>query len=76
EEMIKPRPPSRTVEELDATLKNLEDHATSARDYGKTLISMDRDLRAQYGVHLNKYTDDLSKYVQTTKREGIYVSPK
>jgi hypothetical protein len=76
EEMIKPRPPSKTMEELQAKQKELQDHANSAKQYGETLISMDRGLRSTFGVHLDRSTDDLAKYVMGTQKEGNYVFPK
>jgi hypothetical protein len=76
EDMIRPRPPSKTQEELQARLKDLQDRATSAKQYGETLISMDRGLRSTFGVHLDRSTDDLAKYVMGTQKEGNYVFPK
>jgi hypothetical protein len=76
EEMIKPRPPSKTMEELQAKQKELQDHANAAKQYGESLISMDRGLRTTYGVHLDRSTDDLAKYVMGTQKEGNYVFPK
>jgi hypothetical protein len=76
EEMIKPRPPSKTMEELQAKQKELQDHANAAKQYGETLISMDRGLRSTFGVHLDRSTDDLAKYVMGTQKEGNYVFPK
>jgi hypothetical protein len=76
EEMIKPRPPSKTMEELQAKQKELQDHANAAKQYGETLISMDRGLRSTYGVHLDRSTDDLAKYVMGSQKEGNYVFPK
>jgi hypothetical protein len=76
EEMIKPRPPSKTMEELQAKQKELQDHANAAKQYGETLISMDRGLRSTYGVHLDRDKDDLAKYVMGSQKEGNYVFPK
>ena len=76
EEMIKPRRPSKTMEELDARLKDLQEHANAAKQYGDILISMDRELRSKYGVHLDRSTDDLAKYVMSTQKEGNLVLPK
>jgi hypothetical protein len=72
---IKPRPASRTQEELQATLQALQDKASSAAGYGKQLISMDLDLRHQYGVHLARDKDDLAKYVMGTSKDGVYRTP-
>ena len=76
EEMIRPRRPSRTMEELDSKLKDLQDHAAAAKTYGDTLISMDRDLRGVYGVHLDRSKDDIAKYVMGQQKNGTYVFPK
>ena len=76
ESMIKPRPPSKTMEELDATLKTLQDDADAAKSYGEALASTDLNLRKKYGVHLARYKDDLAQYVMSTQKEGNFLSPK
>jgi hypothetical protein len=76
EEMIKPRPPSKTKEELTAKQNELLDHANAAKQYGTVLISMDRKLRTTYGVHLDRDKDDIAKYVMGSQKEGNYVFPK
>ncbi len=54
EEMIKPRPPSKTKEELDARLKDLTDRSTAAKTYGTTLLSMDLDIQLVFTWHVTK----------------------
>ncbi|HEY9756516.1 MAG TPA: hypothetical protein V6C97_15215 [Oculatellaceae cyanobacterium] len=75
EDMIRPRPASRTQEELQSTLDSLQNKASSAASYGKTLLSTDMNLRLQFGVHRARDKDDLAKYVMTTKKDGIYQFP-
>jgi hypothetical protein len=71
EDEIRPRPASRTQEELQATLEALQNKASSAALYGKKLLSMDFELRQQFGVHRARDKDDLAKYVMSTKRDGL-----
>jgi hypothetical protein len=76
ESMIRPRPPSRTQEEYDATIKDLQYRAEQAKSFGENLISMDLTLRHTYGVHLSRDKDDLAKYVMSVKKDGMYSTPK
>ncbi|MGD9684027.1 MAG: hypothetical protein AB7W16_22895 [Candidatus Obscuribacterales bacterium] len=63
EELIKPRPPARTREDLDEQLLAVKSRAASLKDNYKALNAMDIELRQKYRVHLNKNEDPLTKYV-------------
>jgi hypothetical protein len=74
--MIRPRRPSKTVEEFKARCDDLKEKAIATKEYGQTLISMDLDLRQQYGVHLARDKDPLAQYVMGTQKQGNFVFPK
>jgi hypothetical protein len=63
DDMIRPRPPARTVEELDSELQQVYDRATSTAETAKRLLEMERDLRKAYHVHMSRETDPLTQYV-------------
>ncbi len=63
EDLIRPRNAARTMEELDAQLKEINDRAESIAQVGKDIHAMDMHLRDQYHVHQARETDKLYKYV-------------
>lgn len=62
-DMIKPRQPAETIEDLRAQLADVNQRANSLKSEGQTLTAMDRDLRKTYSVHAPRYSDELYKYV-------------
>lgn len=62
-DLIKPRPPAKTMEELEDGLKQIENRARGLQSNRKTLVAMDRDLRREYRVHANQFHDPLRQYV-------------
>jgi len=63
DDLIRPRPPAKTMEELESDLKQVEDRAISTAETAKRLKEMDMDLRKAYHVHMSRETDPLSQYV-------------
>lgn len=63
EELIKPRKPAQTIEELHEQLNKVSAEAESLSSVKTALLAMDRNLRRTYRVHAPKQTDSLTKYV-------------
>lgn len=63
EDMIRPRPPARTKEDLAEQLQGIKDRATSLNSSVKELVAMDMELRKKYRVHKDREKDPLYKYV-------------
>ncbi len=63
EEMIKPRQPAQTIEDLKDQLRQVKEQAESIGKTNITILAMDRNLRRTYRVHSAKQTDSLTKYV-------------
>ncbi len=70
EEMIKPRQPAQTIEELNEQLRQVKEQANSLGKTNITLLNMDRNLRRTYRVHNAKQTDALTKYVTGTYKKN------
>ncbi len=66
EEMIKPRQPAQTIEELNDQLRQVKDQANSLGKMNISLLNSDHNLRRKYRVHNAKQTDQLTKYVTGT----------
>lgn len=66
EEMIRPRPPAQTIEELNDQLRQVKENANSLGKMNTALLTMDRNLRRHYRVHSAKQTDAMTKYVTGT----------
>jgi hypothetical protein len=62
-DMIKPRKPAETIEDLRAELAEVNQRASSLKAEGQTLTAMDRELRKNFSVHAPRYSDELYKYV-------------
>lgn len=63
EDLVKPRPAARTIEELNAQLQEIQDRSQSIADTGKNLHGMDENLRKTFRVHLARHEDPLAGYV-------------
>jgi hypothetical protein len=70
EEMIKPRQPAQTIEELNEQLRQVKEQANSVGKTNITLLNMDRNLRRTYRVHNAKQSDALTKYVTGTYKKN------
>lgn len=68
EDMIRPRPPARTQEELAAMLKDLSDRSEALEQSFGALQIMDLDLRSQYHVRYAKHEDKLQQYYTSPTR--------
>jgi hypothetical protein len=62
-DMIKPRKPAETIEDLRAELAEVNQRASGLKAEGQSLLAMDRDLRKTYRMHAPKYSDALRAYV-------------
>jgi uncharacterized protein with von Willebrand factor type A (vWA) domain len=62
-DMIRPRQPAETIEDLRAQLAEVNQKANSLKSEGQTLTAMDRELRKNYSVHAPRYSDQLFIYV-------------
>lgn len=65
EDLIKPRPPAKTIEELDASLDDIKARSQSLAQQISNLKSMDMSLRRTYQVHQDRTEDSLSQYVRS-----------
>lgn len=63
EDLIRPRTPAKTIEELQDQLKDISDRADSIASTQKELHAMDMHLRDVYRVHQPRQTDKLQQYV-------------
>lgn len=63
EDYIKPRPPARTVEQLDDQLAVMHERSEKLKLSMTHLQEMDSKLRGHFNVHPPKYDDALMKYV-------------
>lgn len=63
EEMIKPRQPAQTIEELNEQLRQVKEQANSLGKMNISLLNSDHNLRRKYRVHNPKQSDKLTKYV-------------
>lgn len=62
EDMVRPRRPARTQEELNAIIKDLDERSLGLKDSFETLSMMDLDLRKKNGVRPN---DALTEYTNS-----------
>jgi hypothetical protein len=69
EDLIKPRKPAETIEDLRDELQAINNRSHMLKKGGERLLSVDHDLRMQYSVHANRSTDSLWKYVSS--RQGM-----
>lgn len=67
EELIKPRPPAKTIEELNAALADIKERSTALGETNKRLISMDMSLRKEFKVHLARNTDPIWQFAHGGK---------
>ncbi len=63
EEMIRPRNPAQTIEELNDQLRQVKDQAGALKNQNVTILASDRKLRRFYRVHAPKETDALTGYI-------------
>lgn len=63
EDLIRPRRPSRTMEELEEAINQIKERASSLSQTNANLKAMDMSLRRTYRVHLAKHEDALQQYV-------------
>ncbi|HEY9787795.1 MAG TPA: hypothetical protein V6D17_20580 [Candidatus Obscuribacterales bacterium] len=63
EDMIRPRPAARTIEELNDELQVIKQRAEILCNTSKNLQAMDLDLRREFRVHQDKHADALWQYV-------------
>lgn len=63
EDLIVPRKPPKTQEELDGQIEEIKGKATSLDKMRRQLEEMDQRIRIACGVHGNKHTDGLVQYV-------------
>jgi hypothetical protein len=64
-DLIKPRKPAETIEDLRAELVDVNQRANGLKSLGQTLTAMDRELRKNYAVHAPRETDALWGYVSS-----------
>jgi len=67
DEMIKPRPPSKTREELIERLNDVKSRADQVALEGKSLRDTDDELRRKLGVHQDRTQDALWAYASQTR---------
>jgi hypothetical protein len=63
EDLIKPRKPAQTIEDLKDELQEIQSRSQMLHKGGDRLLAVDHDLRRQYSVHANRTTDSLYAYV-------------
>jgi hypothetical protein len=64
DEMIRPRDPAKTIEELERQLNEVQNKSHTLDGTIASLKDMDRDLRHRYKVNQNDKEDALQKYVK------------
>ena len=69
EDLIKPRPGARTIEDLRDQLAEIQSRAQMLKRSGERLLSTDKELRRQYSVHADRHTDGLWAYI--SHRQGM-----
>jgi uncharacterized protein YukE len=65
EDLIRPRPAAKTIEELDSAINDIKDRSHSLAQTNNNLKSMDMSLRRTYRVHLPRCDDALQQYVRS-----------
>lgn len=65
EDLTKPRPPAKTMEELDELLDDIKSRAQTLSTQFNNIKSLDMTTRSKYGVHQAFANDALRKYVRT-----------
>ncbi|MBC7996951.1 MAG: hypothetical protein IAF58_03350, partial [Leptolyngbya sp.] len=63
DDLILPRRPARTKEELAEQLDEVKQKSDQLRIQGNNLIASDLDLRRTFNVHTNKHDNPLWQYV-------------
>lgn len=63
DDLIRPRKPAKTIEELTGQLNEIKDRTDTLVKQQKDLHGLDMALRSKYHVHLSREDDALSKYV-------------
>ncbi|MBI4533813.1 MAG: hypothetical protein HY711_07675 [Candidatus Melainabacteria bacterium] len=64
EDLIRPRLPSQTMEELEDALNHIKQRSESLSQTNKNLKAMDLGLRKTYKVHLALHEDALQEYIR------------
>lgn len=64
EDMIRPRKPARTIEELQSQVDEIKTRSDQLAAQRKNLAQMDISLRKRFSVHLAEQTDALQQYVK------------
>lgn len=64
EDMIRPRRPSKTMEELDEIILHIKQRAQSLSQTNANLKAMDLSLRKTFRIHLARHDDALQQYVR------------
>jgi hypothetical protein len=64
-DLIKPRPPAKTIEELQGSLNTIKKKSESLSSTIANLRAMDLSLRRNYKVHLAVQDDALQQYVRS-----------
>lgn len=64
EDLIKPRPAAKTMEELEEGLGGIENRAQGLKKLNERIFALDTDLRMKYHVHAREQTDRFQQYVK------------
>lgn len=62
EDMVRPRPPARTKEELDSMIKDVTNRSENLKAQFETLAKTDTEIRRRYSVQPPKQDDALRQY--------------
>lgn len=68
EDMIRPRTPARTQEELQNMISEVDQRADALKSTQESLVDMDREYRKRYQVHAPREDDSLYKYTSEETR--------
>lgn len=63
EDMIRPRPPANSMEELETQLNDIKQRGQALARSNTDLANLDKSLRKTYKVHRAHYDDALTQYV-------------
>lgn len=65
EELIAPRPPAKTYEELERAYKGFVTRSKNLAEVSKSVTELSTKLRQRYDVHQPKYVDESAKFIDS-----------
>lgn len=69
EELTAPRPPAKTIEELERAYAGFMKRSKNLAELSKAITELNSKLRDKYDVHQPKYIDDSEKFVDSVAHQ-------